>query len=53
MREIRKKPYVVPLTEVIVIQQYQNCLLESSRIPKPEIIDDDDDDDEFEGDYGW
>jgi hypothetical protein len=52
MKEVKKKPYIVPLIDVMVIQQYQNCLLESSKIPTPEIIDDEGDEGDEE-ELGW
>ena len=33
MKEIKKKTYIAPLTDVIVIQQYKTCLLNGTTTP--------------------
>ena len=49
MKEMNKKPYIVPLIDVMVIQQYQNYLLESSKTMNMEAEKDEGDEEEL----GW
>lgn len=51
MKEMKKKPYIVPLIDVMVIQQYQNYLLESSKTPTMNLEAEKDEGDEEE--LGW